>query len=78
MQFPEITRWTNAFSAFIHALGIGLFISILGIIGVILMTSFGNERKGMLAKAAAWCAVFGFAFIVGGPVLQTIAQRIFG
>ncbi len=77
-MFPEITTWTTNFANLVHALGFGLFVAVLAIVGLIFMTSFGSERRGMLAKAAAVMAVIGFGFIVGAPIMQTIVQRIFG
>ncbi len=78
MQFPELTKITNNISAFIHALGIGLFLAVLGIVALIFMTSFGNERRNLLAKTAFVMAAIGLGLLIAGSTLQTILIRIFG
>ncbi len=78
MQFPELTKVTNNINAFIHALGIGLFLAILGIVALIFMTSFGNERRNLLAKTAIVMALIGLGLLIAGTTIQTVLTRIFG
>ena len=78
MKFPELTKVTNNINAFIHALGIGLFLAILGIVALIFMTSFGNERRNLLAKTAIVMALIGLGLLIAGTTIQTVLTRIFG
>jgi type II secretory pathway component PulF len=78
MQFPELTAITNNIADFVKALGAGLFIAVLGIVALIFMTSFGNERRNMLAKSAIIMAFVGLGLIVASTTVQTIVTHIFG
>lgn len=78
MQFPELTQITDNIDAFIHALGVGLFLAVLGIVALIFMTSFGNERRNQLAKTAIVMAAIGLGLLIAGSTLQTILTHIFG
>ncbi|WP_376797472.1 hypothetical protein [Thermogemmatispora sp.] len=77
-MFPEITTWSNNLAALVHALGLGLFVVVMGIVGMIFMTSFGSERRNMLAKTAAIMAAIGLGFIIAAGAIQAIISRILG
>ena len=78
MHFPELTAITTNIADFVKALGAGLFIAVLGIVALIFMTSFGNERRNMLAKSAIIMAFVGLGLIVASTTVQTIVTHIFG
>jgi type II secretory pathway component PulF len=78
MSFPQLTAITNNIGDFVKALGGGLFIAVIGIVALIFMTSFGNERRAMLAKSAFIMAFIGLGLIVAAQVAQTIITSIFG
>ena len=78
MTFPQLTTITNNIGDFVKALGAGLFIAVLGIVALIFMTSFGNERRAMLAKSAIVMAFIGLGLIIAAQTAQTIITSIFG
>lgn len=78
MAFPQLTTITNNIGDFVKALGAGLFIAVLGIVALIFMTSFGNERRAMLAKSAIVMAFIGLGLIIAAQTAQTIITSIFG
>jgi hypothetical protein len=78
MTFPALTTITNNISDFVKALGVGMFIAVLGIVALISMTSFGNERRVMLAKSAFVMAFVGLGLIIAAATAQTIITNIFG
>jgi type II secretory pathway component PulF len=78
MKFPELTTITNNIGDFVKALGAGLFIAVLGVIALIFMTSFGNERRNMLAKSAIVMAFVGLGLIVASTTVQTVIKAVFG
>jgi type II secretory pathway component PulF len=77
-QFPELTAITNNIGNFVKALGAGLFIAVLGIVAIIFMTSFGSERRALLAKTAIAMAFIGLGLIVAASTVQTLITRVFG
>ena len=78
MSFPQLTTITTNIGDFVKALGAGLFIAVLGIVALIFMTSFGNERRAMLAKSAIVMAFIGLGLIVAAQTAQTVITSIFG
>jgi type II secretory pathway component PulF len=78
MSFPQLTAITTNIGDFVKALGVGLFIAVLGIVALIFMTSFGNERRAMLAKSAIVMAFIGLGLIVAAQTAQTVITSIFG
>lgn len=78
MSFPQLTAITNNIGDFVKALGVGLFLAVVGIVALIFMTSFGNERRAMLAKSAFIMAFIGLGLIVAAQTAQTIITSIFG
>lgn len=78
MSFPQLTTITNNIGDFVKALGAGLFLAVLGVVALIFMTSFGNERRAMLAKSAFVMAFIGLGLIVAATTAQTIITSIFG
>ena len=71
MSFPQLTAITNNIGEFVKAMGLGLFLAVLGVIALIFMTSFGNERRVMLAKSAVVMAVLGWRWPTSGPCLRS-------
>lgn len=78
MNFPEVTNWINGIVALAQLVGAGLFVATFVGVGLIFMTTWGNERKGLIAKAAAGSALLGLFFILAAPVIETIVKRIAG
>lgn len=78
MSFPQLTTITNNIGDFVKALGVGLFLAVIGIVALIFMTSFGNERRAMLAKSAFVMAFIGLGLIVASATAQTVITTIFG
>jgi type II secretory pathway component PulF len=78
MSFPQLTTITNNIGDFVKALGVGLFLAVIGMVALIFMTSFGNERRTMLAKSAFVMAFIGLGLIVAATTAQTIITSIFG
>ncbi|HEU5383610.1 MAG TPA: hypothetical protein VFV38_50060 [Ktedonobacteraceae bacterium] len=78
MDFPQLTTITNNIGDFVKALGVGLFLAVIGIVALIFMTSFGNERRAMLAKSAFVMAFVGLGLIIAATTAQTIITSIFG
>ena len=78
MSFPALTTITTNIGDFVKALGAGLFIAVLGMVALIFMTSFGNERRAMLAKSAIVMAFVGLGLIVAAATAQTVITSIFG
>lgn len=78
ISFPQLTTITNNIGDFVKTLGVGLFLAVLGMIALIFMTSFGNERRTMLAKSAFVMAFVGLGLIVASSLVQTIITHIFG
>lgn len=78
MSFPQLTTIINNIGDFVKALGVGLFLAVIGMVALIFMTSFGNERRTMLAKSAFVMAFIGLGLIVAATTAQTIITSIFG
>lgn len=78
MSFPQLTTITNNIGDFVKALGVGLFLAVIGIVALIFMTSFGSERRAVLAKSAFVMAFIGLGLIVASATAQTVITSIFG
>lgn len=78
MAFPEVQTWINNIVALAQLIGGGLFIAAFCGVGLIFMTSWGNDRRNLIAKAAAGSALLGLFFVFAAPTIQTIIQRIAG
>lgn len=76
-QFPELNGILNNFVLACQALGGVLVVAMIGLIGLIALTSFGSEHRMALAKTAAIGMLVGFAILMFAPTFATILQRIF-
>jgi hypothetical protein len=76
MAFPEVQAWINGIVTLVTLIGAGLFVAAFACVGLIFMTTWGNERKSMFAKAAAGSALLGLFFVLAAPTIQVIIQRI--
>ncbi len=76
-QFPELQHISDNLVAGLQALGIGLVAACVAIIALMLTTSFGNEHRHALARAAGISLIAGFAILMNAQVLSSILQRIF-
>lgn len=77
MQFPELTKVATNFVQACQALGIGLLVCALCLIGLLVFTSFGSEQRQLYARAAATGVAIGFSLLMLAPAVASILQKIF-
>lgn len=77
MSFPELSGIANNFVSFLQAVGIALIAADIALIALVALTSFGNENKMLLAKAAAVSLIIGFALLMAAPTFATMLERMF-
>lgn len=68
---------TSSFVAICQAIGIALLATMICLIALLIFTSFGNEHKQSIAKAAALGLLIGFALLMAAPTISTIIQKMF-
>ncbi|MBX5450169.1 hypothetical protein [Thermogemmatispora sp.] len=77
---PDMTHFTQVagnFVSFCQAIGITLLACMIALIALLIFTSFGNEHKQAIAKAAALGMLIGFALLMAAPTISTIVQKMF-
>ena len=78
MNFPDVTAWIQGLTALAQLIGAGFFVTAFCMVGLIFMTSFGNERKSLLAKTAAGSALLGLFFVLAAPAISNIIKQLAG
>jgi predicted membrane protein len=77
VSFPELSGFADNFIAFLQALGLAIVGADIALIALIALTSFGNEHRNALAKAAAVSLIVGFALLMAAPKFATMIERVF-
>jgi thiol:disulfide interchange protein len=73
----QLTTVANSFVSFCQGIGIALLACMIALIALLVFTSFGNEHKQAIAKAAALGLLLGFALLMAAPTISTVIQRMF-
>lgn len=73
----QLTQVANQFILLCQGIGVALLGTLVALIALMLFTSFGNEHKQALIKAAALCVLLGFAMLMAAPTIANIVQKMF-
>lgn len=73
----QLNQVANNFVALCQGIGVALLATMIALIALLIFTSFGNEHKQALAKAAALGLLLGFALLMAAPTISGIIQRMF-
>lgn len=60
-----------------QGIGVALLATMIALIALMVFTSFGNEHRQTLARAAAMGLLLGFALLMAAPTISTIVQKLF-
>lgn len=73
----QLQTIANNFVALCQGIGIALLATMIALIALLIFTSFGNEHKQAIAKAAALGLLLGFALLMAAPTISGVIQRMF-
>lgn len=73
-QFNQVA---NQFVLICQGLGVALLAALIACVALMYFTSFGNEHKQALVKAAAMCLVVGFAILMAAPTIANVIVKMF-
>lgn len=73
----QLQTVANNFVTFCQDIGIALLASMIALIALLIFTSFGNEHKQAIAKAAALGLLLGFALLMAAPTISAVVQKMF-
>ena len=73
----QLQTIANNFVLFCQGIGVALLGTMICLIGLLIFTSFGNEHKQAIAKAAALGLLLGFVLLMAAPTISTVVQKMF-
>lgn len=73
----QLTQVSNNFVMLCQGIGIALLGTMICLIALLIFTSFGNEHKQAIAKAAALGLLLGFALLMAAPTISAVVQKMF-
>lgn len=73
----QLTQVANNFVTLCQGIGIALLATMIALIALLIFTSFGNEHKQAIAKAAALGLLLGFALLMAAPTISAVVQKMF-
>ena len=73
----QLQTVANSFVTFCQGIGVALLATMICLVALLIFTSFGNEHKQALAKAAALGLLLGFALLMAAPTISTVVQKLF-
>jgi hypothetical protein len=73
----QLTQVANNFVTLLQGIGIALLATMIALIALLIFTSFGNEHKQAIAKAAALGLLLGFALLMAAPTISNVVQKFF-
>ncbi|HEY7416500.1 MAG TPA: hypothetical protein VH593_15005 [Ktedonobacteraceae bacterium] len=77
-QFGDVRTWATNVTNIIQLFGFGLAGGAFAVGFILLMVSWGNERRETTAKAALIFAAIGFAGLLAVALIETIVAHIVG
>jgi type IV secretion system pilin len=75
MTFPEITTWATNVVSLLQLIGGALVAVCVAVIAILVLTSFGNTQRLLLARSSAVGLAVGIFLLMGAP---KIAQLFIG
>ncbi len=73
----QFTQIANQFVLLCQGIGVALLAALIALIALMLFTSFGNEHKQAIVKAAALCLLLGFVLLMAAPTIANVVQKMF-
>ncbi|HEU5382227.1 MAG TPA: hypothetical protein VFV38_42985 [Ktedonobacteraceae bacterium] len=73
----QLQTVANNFVMLCQGIGIALLATMIALIALLIFTSFGNEHKQAIAKAAALGLLLGFALLMAAPTISAVVQKMF-
>jgi hypothetical protein len=67
----------NNFVLLCQGIGVALLGTMICLIALLIFTSFGNEHKQAIAKAAALGLLLGFVLLMAAPIISNVVQKMF-
>jgi hypothetical protein len=76
MQFPEVTQWSANLVALLQYVGGALVAVCIGILAIIMLTSFGSEHKIAFVRTASITIVIGIFVLAAAPRIAATLQGL--
>ncbi len=73
----QLQTVANNFVTLCQGIGIVLLVTMICLIALLIFTSFGNEHKQAIAKAAALGLLLGFVLLMAAPTISAVVQKMF-
>jgi Type IV secretion system pilin len=72
MKFPEITTWANNVVTLLQIIGGALAVVCVAVIAILILTSFGNTQRLLLARSSAIGLAVGLFLLMGAPKIAQV------
>jgi hypothetical protein len=76
-MMAQLQTVANNFVMLCQGIGVALLATMIALVALLIFTSFGNEHKLTIARAAAFGLLLGFALLMAAPTLSTVVQKFF-